>query len=214
MPESVALQSIPTLSSLFKSGRATISRSITSASPSAASASKIRLYQGDITTLEVDSIVNAANHSLLGGGGVDGAIHRRAGEELLKECRGLNGCDTGDAKVTKAYDLPAMHIVHTVGPVFSKKNPEKSAKELRSAYRRSLEEASKLTDVKSIAFPSISTGVYGYPVEEATHIALSTVASYLNDSDDSQLQNVVFCTFSAEDYDVYLRLAPEHFHDG
>jgi len=159
----------------------------------------VDLWEGDITDQDTDAIVNAANRSLLGGGGVDGAIHRAAGPQLLAECRTLDGCETGDAKITKGYNLKARQVIHTVGPVYhsaGKKAPEL----LASCYRRSLEVTSQ-NKLKSVAFPSISTGAYGYPLEEAAPIALKTVMDYLKANPDIQL--VRFLLFGREAYQAY-----------
>ncbi len=159
----------------------------------------LELVQGDITQQEVDAIVNAANSSLLGGGGVDGAIHRTAGPELLAETRTLNGCQTGDAKITKGYKLKARHVIHTVGPIYRSGDPEVPSL-LASAYRRSLEVA-RANGVKSLAFPAISTGVYGYPLAEATPIALTTICDFAVEYDDLRLVRLVL--FNLQTMSVY-----------
>jgi O-acetyl-ADP-ribose deacetylase (regulator of RNase III) len=160
---------------------------------------KIEIIRGDITTLNVDAIVNAANNSLLGGGGVDGAIHRAAGPALLEECRLLNGCKTGEAKMTKGYNLKARYVIHTVGPVWRGGN--KNEKDLlEGAYKNSLSTAAD-NNIQSIAFPNISTGVYGFPKREAAEIAIYTTKTFLERN--AQINKVFFVCFDKENYDLY-----------
>ncbi|MDA0991527.1 MAG: O-acetyl-ADP-ribose deacetylase [Verrucomicrobia bacterium] len=160
---------------------------------------RIKILQADITTLQVDAIVNAANTSLLGGGGVDGCIHRAAGPRLLDACRALGGCPTGEARITRGYNLPARHVIHTVGPVWHGGHRGEPAR-LASCYRESLRLAVD-NDIKSIAFPSISTGVYGYPIERACRLAMATVAGFLKTC--RSIQQVVFVCFRAADFCSY-----------
>lgn len=162
----------------------------------------LETLHADITRLDVAAIVNAANSSLLGGGGVDGAIHRAAGLELLAECRALNGCRTGDAKITKGYRLKARHVIHTVGPVW-RGGSDREAEKLQSCYANSLRLAAE-QGLESIAFPCISTGVYRFPPDAAAKIAVETVREFL--SAPSSIQTVIFCCFSAVDRSRYERL--------
>ena len=162
----------------------------------------IEVLQGDITKLEVDAIVNAANRSLLGGGGVDGAIHRAAGRSLLEECKTLNGCETGQSKITKGYNLPAKYVIHTVGPVWSGGNKQEREL-LKSCYYTALELARE-NNIKTIAFPSVSCGVYRFPIEEACKIAISTVKEYLNNYDG--FEKVIFINPSEDIVEIYEKI--------
>ena len=166
---------------------------------------RIEIFKGSITELDVDAIVNAANQTLLGGGGVDGAIHRAAGPELLKECRGLGGCETGDAKLTKGYNLKARYVIHTVGPIW-RGGEQGEADLLESCYRRSFELAEE-HGIRSLAFPAISTGAYRFPLESATRIALGT--SWLVLQASEQIEKVVFACFDQASLDLYQRLLQE-----
>ena len=168
---------------------------------------QLRAVHGDITDLKVDAIVNAANSSLLGGGGVDGAIHRWAGPELLEECRRLGGCRTGEAKITRGYRLPASHVIHAVGPVWHG-GMQGEADLLASCYRRSLEIAAE-HGLGSIAFPSISTGVYGFPMDLAAPIAVNEVRRF--GATSTSVREVIFCCFSIADLKVYDRVLANAF---
>ena len=166
---------------------------------------RIEIVQGDITRQRVDAIVNAANTSLLGGGGVDGAIHRAAGPELLEECRALGSCSTGQARITKGYSLPAKWVIHTVGPVWHGGDSGEDDM-LASCYRNSLALAER-HDVKTIAFPSISTGAYRFPREPAARIAVTETLRFLGS--DQSVEKVVFVCFSEEDYELFVRVVGE-----
>ncbi|KAL7410642.1 hypothetical protein BDY24DRAFT_354581 [Mrakia frigida] len=204
-------EDVPTIHDLYKDG------SLDSEDPpavvhpvNAALLDKISIVKGDITEFAVDVIVNAANSSLLGGGGVDGAIHSAAGPGLKKECRTLNGAETGETKMTDAYDLPCKRIAHTVGPIFSFDNRDKSERLLRSCYQGCLE-LTVQEGLKTIAFCSISTGVYGYPIGPATRVALDTVREFLATDRGSTLERVIFIVFSQKDLSVYYNLLPLYF---
>jgi O-acetyl-ADP-ribose deacetylase len=167
--------------------------------------SRIEIVQEDITKLKVDAIVNAANTSLLGGGGVDGAIHRAAGPQLLEECKKLNGCKTGEVKITKGYNLPAKYVIHTPGPVWRGGNNHEEEL-LENCYKNSLRIAAD-NKLRTIAFPSISTGVYGFPFEKASRIALKTATEFL--SSPSSIEKIIFVCFSQKDFVTFNKLAME-----
>lgn len=168
---------------------------------------RVGVIRGDITKLQVDAIVNAANNSLLGGGGVDGAIHRAAGKKLLKECYELNGCETGSAKITGGYDLPSKRVIHAVGPIYDSRDHEESEEKLRSCYTTALKLAVE-NDCKTIAFSALSTGVYGYPSNAAAPVAIKAVKDFLEGADGDKLEKVVFTTFVQKDVDAYDRWLP------
>lgn len=173
---------------------------------------KISLFSGDITKLEIDSIANAANKTLLGGGGVDGAIHRGAGPLLKKECATLNSCETGEAKITGAYGLPAKYVIHTVGPIVHDSVGEREEQALRNCYYNCLHTATK-NHLRTVAFPCISTGVYGYPPEQAVEVALRTVRDYLEQNHE-KLDRVIFCVFLKSDKELYETMLSAYFPRG
>lgn len=175
--------------------------------PSQSFNDKIGIIRGDITKLKVDTIVNAANNSLLGGGGVDGAIHRAAGPELLKECLTLDGCETGSAKITNAYELPCKKVIHAVGPVYNPTRKELSAELLAGCYTTSLKLAVE-NECKSIAFSALSTGIYGYPSLAAAPVAIGAVREFLGGENGDKLDKVVFCTFEMKDVNAYDKTIP------
>ncbi|KAF2859808.1 A1pp-domain-containing protein [Piedraia hortae CBS 480.64] len=211
MPSTIPLSSLPTLTQLYKAKTLapTSSGNLLRGATSAFN-DKISLYRGDITALETDAIVNAANEKLLGGGGVDGAIHAAAGPELVEECRALNGCNTGDAKITDAYKLPCKKVIHTVGPVYHyESNP---AKLLSSCYTKSLDLADQ-NGCKSIAFSAISTGVYGYPGTDAAEKATEAVRNWLERDEEraAHMEKIVFCLFREKDERCYHQIIPKIF---
>ena len=168
---------------------------------------KLNIVQGDITKLEVDAIVNAANNTLLGGGGVDGAIHRAGGPIILEQCKKIGGCPTGEARITTAGNMPSKYVIHTVGPIY-KDGTKGEDKLLYNAYYNSMKLA-KEYHLKSIAFPSISTGAYGYPKREAGKIAIEAVMNFLDDED--YIEEVYFVLFSHKDYQLYKNLLDQSF---
>jgi len=203
---SILLSDIPNLTLLYKLNRLAPSTSTFAANQSYND--KISLIRADITHLHVDAIVNAANNSLLGGGGVDGAIHRAAGPELYTECETLDGCATGDAKITNAYDLPCRKVIHAVGPVYYvTKRQGKHTELLQGCYRRSLEFAAE-NGCKSVAFSALSTGVYGYPSGEAAETAIGEVRRFLESGRGERLERVVFCNFMEKDERAYEKWLP------
>ncbi|KAH9880523.1 hypothetical protein IAQ61_000816 [Plenodomus lingam] len=212
MVTTVGLDEIPTLTLLYKLKKiAPRDTDATPAYPASSSLNdKISVIRQDITTLAIDAIVNAANTSLLGGGGVDGAIHRAAGPKLLEECETLNGCETGSAKITDGYELPSKKVIHAVGPIYWKEG-SRAAKLLAGCYRTSLELAAA-NGCRSIAFSALSTGVYGYPSGEASEVALETVREFLEDEEQAdKFDRVIFCNFMQKDEDAYFRKIPHFF---
>jgi O-acetyl-ADP-ribose deacetylase (regulator of RNase III) len=207
----IPLSEIPTLTLLYKLNRLKPTENpAENITPSGTINNKISTIRHDITKLEVSAIVNAANESLLGGGGVDGAIHRAAGPQLLDECETLDGCDTGDAKITAGYELPAEKVIHAVGPVYGREKRRENGRQerlLRSCYRRSLELATQ-NRCKSIAFSALSTGVYGYPSDEAASAACSEVRNFLDERKGDELERIIFCNFMQKDEQAYFDILP------
>ncbi|KAJ9605428.1 hypothetical protein H2200_010085 [Cladophialophora chaetospira] len=199
---------IPTISKLYGAGKLKPSTEEDLPSPNQQLNNKVCTYKGDITKLQCDAIVNAANSGLRGGGGVDGAIQSAAGPDLLRECRTLGGCETGSAKITDAYDLPCKKVIHAVGPVFD--SIKESEPLLKGAYRTSLQLAVE-NECKTIAFPAISTGVYGYPSGAAARAAVREVYTFLRKPEGQKLDKVVFCNFLDKDVDAYAKYLPTIF---
>lgn len=208
MANPLTLDEIPTLSLLYKLKKIAPDDDATPAYEASATLNdKISVIRQDITTLAIDSIVNAANNSLLGGGGVDGAIHRAAGPELYDECETLGGCATGSAKITDGYELPSKKVIHAVGPVYWREGDQAPVK-LSGCYRTSLQLA-VANGCRSIAFSALSTGIYGYPSGEASLVALETVRKFLDDEGNSaKLDRVIFCNFLQKDEDAYFENIP------
>jgi O-acetyl-ADP-ribose deacetylase len=197
---------IPTLGLLYESGGLDASP-LPFHDATSAFNDQIAIYHGDITTLAVDAIVNAANTSLCGGGGVDGAIHRAAGEELLTECKTLGGCETGHSKITDAYRLPCRKIIHAVGPIYNSDSPSKCRASLQCCYQSALELAVR-HELKSIAFCAISTGIYGYPSYDAATATILAIKAFLESENGKQVDKVIFVTFVNEDFLAYRSLLP------
>jgi O-acetyl-ADP-ribose deacetylase (regulator of RNase III) len=195
---------IPTVAQLYQLKKLSppAAETSTSVTPSKAINNKVSIFRGNITRLEVDAIVNAANKYLAGGGGVDGAIHAAAGPGLLQECSTLGGCKTGSAKITSAYELPCKKVIHAVGPVYSRSEPEESATLLASCYTTSLQLAVD-NDCKTVVFSGLSTGVYGYPSQYAASVATKAVRGFLEGASGDKIDRVIFCTFEMKDVNAY-----------
>ncbi|KAF1913095.1 hypothetical protein BDU57DRAFT_458107 [Ampelomyces quisqualis] len=204
------LDDIPTLSALYKDKTVLPSDDEPAYKPSSALNDRISVIRQDITKLAVDSIVNAANNSLLGGGGVDGAIHRAAGPKLYDECETLDGCETGSAKITDGYELPSRKVIHAVGPIYWKEGKTNAAELLAGCYRTSLQLAVD-NNCRSIAFSALSTGVYGYPSDEASLVAIETVRKFLGEERADKLDRVIFCNFLEKDETAYFKNIPLFF---
>ncbi|KLO14154.1 A1pp-domain-containing protein [Schizopora paradoxa] len=200
MKNSYALSEVPTIRDMYERG----------VLKSQSHVDTVSIFQGDITKLNVDVIVNAAKADLLGGKGVDGAIHAAAGPQLRSECRKLKGCSVGDAKITNGYELPAKYVIHTVGPIYSSRHSATCQNELASCYLTCLELAVQ-HGLRTVAFPAISTGIYGYPLEEATHVALASTRQFLYSKAGRQLKRVVFVAFDDKTNKVYESLIPQYF---